>query len=125
MSESLTTLMEKARGTKKMTLRELSQKVKCTPSFLSEIENCVRPIPKDAGFLTKLAEALDLNVDAVIESANRERKARSPRRLRDLLKNQELAACYYRLNESNITDEQLCDALVRAMRELEEKNANG
>ena len=122
MSELFTTLMEKARGTQKITLRKLGELVGCTPSFLSEVENGVRPVPKDHDFLTRLAKVLNLDPIKVIESAERERVARNPKRLRDLFKNHELAACYYRINESNVTDEQLCQALMKALRELEEQN---
>lgn len=126
MAKFLSTLLQEARGVHKMTLRRLGEIVGYAPSFLSEIENGIRPAPKDEELLTKLAKALKLNAEDVIEAARREREARSPKRLRDLFKHdRELAACYYRVNDAGATDDQLREAFFKALRELEEGKKDG
>lgn len=126
MTEFLSTLMETARGAQKITLRKLAEAVGCKPSFLSEVVNGIRPAPKDEAMLIKLAKALNLDSGIVIEAARREREARNPKRLRDLFKKDpELAACYFRVNDSDVSDAQLRDAIYTALSTLEGEQKDG
>ena len=121
MGTFFTELMSEARAEKKITLRKLGEYMEVAPSLLSEIENRIRPVPKSDEFITRLANILGIDVEEALIGAKRERIATNPKRIRNLFKNQELAACYYRLDERNVSDQELLDAILKAMRELEEK----
>lgn len=125
MAAFLSSLVKQARKAQRITLRTLGESVGCAASFLSEVENGIRPAPKDENFLIKLANALSLEKDVVVEAARRDRERRNPKRLRDLLsKDDELAACFYRVSDS-LTDEQLRAVLLKAFKDYQEKTSNG
>lgn len=106
MKMFLGAVMHEARIRAGITLRELALKVGCAPSLLSEVENGLRPAPKDEHFLEKLAAALDLEAKKVKEAANNDRARRDMRFFKDVFaRDDELAACYCRAKEVCNEDE--------------------
>ena len=106
MKEFLSSVLREARSATEMTLRVLAEKVGCAPSLLSEIENGLRPAPKDEKLLEKMAIALNLDVNRVINAARYDRERRDTKMIRDLLsQDDELAACYCRAKEEYSMEE--------------------
>ena len=84
--------MREARTKSGLTLRELALKVGCAPSFLSEVENGLRPAPKDTIVLEKLAKTLGLDSARVFEAVKNDRDI-----VKELFAQDDaLAACYCR-----------------------------
>ena len=70
------------------------------PSFLSEVENGLRPAPKDEPLLIRIADALGLDASSVKEAASNDRARRDLKLLKELFtQDDELAACYCRAKE--------------------------
>lgn len=114
MTDFLSSLVRNARRAAGITLRTLAEQVNCTPSFLSEMENGIRPAPKDEATLLKLANALDLEPHKVLMAAQKDRERRDIAVIRDLfIKDDELAACYCRAKE-NWDEEQIKAVLMEA-----------
>lgn len=100
MKMFLGTVMHEARVKAGITLRELASKVGCAPSFLSEVENGLRPAPKDEPLLIRIADALGLDASSVKEAASNDRARRDLKLLKELFtQDDELAACYCRAKE--------------------------
>lgn len=100
IKEFFGSLMRQARADLGVTLRELALKVGCAPSFLSEVENGLRPAPKDKSTLEKIAKALNLDWDRVVEAAKNDRARRDMKIVKELFAQDDaLAACYCRAKE--------------------------
>ncbi len=63
------------RRSKKVTLRKLGELTGISPSYLSEIENGIKPPPKDTEIVKNLAIVLGLNFSQLSASALMERAA--------------------------------------------------
>jgi transcriptional regulator with XRE-family HTH domain len=95
------TMIRDARRDRGLTLRELSAKVECAPSFLSELENGLRAAPKDVDVLKRIADGLELSYEALCKAADNEKRRRDVKPLRDLfIKDDKLASLYCRVQEN-------------------------
>ena len=89
--------MREARTKSGLTLRELALKVGCAPSFLSEVENGLRPAPKDTIVLEKQAKTLGLDSARDLEAVKNDRDRRDMKIVKELFAQDDaLAACYCR-----------------------------
>ena len=119
MKEFFGAMMRPARAKAKITLRELSQAVGCTPSFLSEVETGLRPAPKDEHVVIRIASALQIPQERALEAAKRDRERRDMKFIKELFsQDDQLAACYCRAKETCTEDE-----LKRLFREVFERAA--
>ncbi len=114
-------ILRESRMAKRITLRALGKQLQRGASFLSELENGIRPAPKDEGFLINLSEALGLEATILLRAAEEGREQQNPKRLRGLLrKDPELAACFLRVSRKVENDEQLARVLRKALCSVEE-----
>ncbi len=124
----LGTVMREARVKAGITLRELASTVGCAPSFLSEVENGLRPAPKDEPLLIRIANALGLEASSVKEAASNDRARRDLKLIKELFaQDDELAACYCRAKEmydENELKELFKEIFTRATTPNKEKNSN-
>ncbi len=69
--EKLGHRLKRVRIARDLSLRETAQKVGVSPTYLSRVENCLDPSPPTEKTLRALAEALDENLDELMQLAGR------------------------------------------------------
>ncbi len=123
MENSVASVLKAARRERRITLRSLSEKTGKAISFLSEIENGIRPIPKDESFLNGLSAFLGLSGVDIINHAKKERETQSPQRFKKLFfEDTEMLACWRRVSAKYEDDVELRSRLKKMLDEVEKGN---
>ena len=121
MSTRLGTILKEARAAKRMTLRKLGELIGSAPSFLSEIENGIRPAPLGEDFWTKVDQALQTgDAKQNAQKAQKEHELQRPKRFNRILqKEPEPAASFYRLSSQFPDDDKLAEMFLQVLKKME------
>lgn len=122
MSTRLGTILKEARSAKRMTLRKLGEFVGIAPSFLSEVENGIRPAPLGEDFWAKITQALQIgDAKEIAQRAQEEHELQRPKRFNRILQREpELAASFYRLSSQIPDDDKLAEMFLQVLKKMEE-----
>jgi transcriptional regulator with XRE-family HTH domain len=115
-------LVKQARINANLTIRALASQVGVVPSYLSELENSVKPAPtNNEDFLSRLSEILNLTRTDVDMAIADDLRVRKNKRIRNLFAhNPQLAADFFRASE-DVDDEALTDMFQKMIKTLGEK----
>ena len=117
-TKSFGSILKTARKAKRVTLRDLSAAVSLAPSYLSELENGIRPAPKE-GILEKIATALDIQFCNLKKAAEEDLFTRNPTRLKNLFNaDNELATSFYRVS-SELSDAELKEMIMQMIQRFD------
>jgi len=104
-----------------LTVRKLAEQIGCSPSYLSEVENGLKPAPKSEEIINNISRVLLLPSEQLKKAVAIDSMSKNPERLKSIFSQEpELAASFYRVSESMSDDE-----LIDMFKELVHKKTGG